>query len=67
LDARILTATLAMVIAPERHRRRLEKARQEARAVTAPASRTVDAPPVEVEASYANATTPLPNRPLSAQ
>jgi lipopolysaccharide/colanic/teichoic acid biosynthesis glycosyltransferase len=67
LDAKILMATVATVIAPERHKQQLAKARLERPLSIATVEPPADVPPVEREAPFATSTTPLPNRPLSAQ
>ena len=66
LDAKILIATVGAVVAPERHKRRLEQARSESRLQTARAERRADVAPIGLEAPYATSATPLPTQPLSA-
>jgi lipopolysaccharide/colanic/teichoic acid biosynthesis glycosyltransferase len=73
LDAKILLATFGAVMAPERHNRRLERARVERRAQTAHVEQRLEVSPIEqrLEAAretvpYATSATPLPSQPLSA-
>jgi|KBSMisStaDraftv2_1062788.scaffolds.fasta_scaffold03595_8 lipopolysaccharide/colanic/teichoic acid biosynthesis glycosyltransferase len=73
LDAKILIATFGAVVAPERHNRRLERARSERRAQTAHVEPRLEMPAIEqrVESglekvSYATSATPLPSQRLSA-
>lgn len=67
LDAKILIATVEAVMAPERHKRRLERARSERQSQTAPVEpQQADAPPIGLEAPYVSSAASLPTRPLSA-
>ena len=73
VDAKILMATIAAVITPERHQRRLEKARVERRLQTMDVAPHLDVRPVEHRlepapdgVSYASSAAPVQTRPLSA-
>ena len=73
VDAKILMATIGAVITPERHQRRLEKARVERRLQTTHVEPRLDVAPVEQRLepvperpSYASSAAPVPTRPLSA-
>jgi hypothetical protein len=66
LDAKILIATVGAVVAPERHKRRLERARFDRSLQRARADRHVETP-IGLDAPYATSPAPLPNQPLSAQ
>jgi len=69
LDVKILIATAGLVLAPDRHKRRLERARFEKRLQTARVEPRPDRPPIErglETAVGASSPTPLPTRPLSA-
>jgi lipopolysaccharide/colanic/teichoic acid biosynthesis glycosyltransferase len=73
MDAKILMATIGAVITPERHQRRLEKARVERRLQATHVEPHLDGPPIEQRlepalerAPYANSAAPVPTRPLSA-
>jgi exopolysaccharide production protein ExoY len=64
LDAKILIATFGAVLAPERHKRRLETTRRERRAIVAPAKIAGVATPTDLSESTSAGS--LPTQPLSA-
>ena len=66
LDAKILMATFGAVLTPERHTRRLEKARFEAHPQAVHVEQRLPAPPIDIEGPYASSATPSPSRPLAA-
>jgi exopolysaccharide production protein ExoY len=67
LDVKILMATVGAVVAPERHKRRLERARFERSLQAVRVEQRPDTPPIGLDAPYASAPAPLPTRPLSVQ
>ena len=67
LDARILIATVGAVVTPERHKRRLERARLERQLQIAKVEQLADAPPIGLETPFTPSATSLPTPPLSVQ